>query len=197
MNKLSWSGNRPDNHADAQVRICQAALACFLRIGIQRTTMTDIAREAGITRPTLYKHFKNKDDVLFTVIDTEALRFAQAVVEHARTFPTLEERIVETIVYVVSRFPQSPQLSLVLKDEMGEVLRARAFSGEATLIFSQMTAAPLIEIAPALAEQGVEITEVMSRFAISMILFPGRYADDPDGLRQLIIRRVLPGLIVA
>jgi hypothetical protein len=35
----------------------------------------------------------------------------------------------------------------------------------------------------------------MSRFAISMILFPGRYASDHDGLRRLIRSRVLPGLI--
>ena len=78
---------------------------------------------------------------------------------------------------------------------MGEVLRARAFSDEATLVFSQMTAEPLIEIRPELAEQGVEITEIMSRFSISMILFPGRYSTDLDGLRQLITKRILPGLI--
>lgn len=194
---MSWSGNRPDNTADARDRICQAALACFLRLGIQRTTMTDIAREAGITRPTLYKHFKNKADVLFTSIDNEALQFALAVVAHARTFDALEERIVETIVYVVSEFPKSPTLSLVLRDEMGEQLRARAFSSEATLVFSQLTAEPLIELQPSLAKQGIEITEIMSRFAISMILFPGRYAGDREGLRQLIARRVLPGLLAA
>ena len=194
---MSWSGNRPDNTADARDRICQAALECFLRLGIQRTTMTDIAREAGITRPTLYKHFKNKADVLFTSIDNEALQFALAVVAHARTFDALEERIVETIVYVVSEFPKSPTLSLVLRDEMGEQLRARAFSSEATLVFSQLTAEPLIELQPSLAKQGIEITEIMSRFAISMILFPGRYAGDREGLRQLIARRVLPGLLAA
>jgi AcrR family transcriptional regulator len=159
--------------------------------------MTDIAREAGITRPTLYKHFKNKADVLFTSIDNEALQFALAVVAHARTFDALEERIVETIVYVVSEFPKSPTLSLVLRDEMGEQLRARAFSSEATLVFSQLTAEPLIELQPSLAKQGIEITEIMSRFAISMILFPGRYAGDREGLRQLIARRVLPGLLAA
>lgn len=194
---MSWSGNRPDNTADARDRICQAAFTCFLRLGIQRTSMTDIAREAGITRPTLYKHFKNKADVLFSAVDGEALQFALDVVAHARTFDTLEERIVETIVYVVSEFPKSPHLALVLRDEMGEQLRARAFSSEATLVFSQLTAAPLIELQPDLAEQGVEITEIMSRFAISMILFPGRYAEDRDGLRQLIVRRVLPGLLPA
>ena len=194
MSKPGWSGKRPDNEADAETRICQAAFQCFQRLGVDKTTMSDIAKAAGITRPTLYKYFKNKTDVLFTAIDREAYGFAESVVAHARQFQTIEERIIETILYVVAEFPKTPNLSLVLGDEMGEALRARAFSDEATVIFSQMTAEPLIEIRPDLAEQGVEITEIMSRFAISMILFPGRFATDPNGLRQLITKRLLPGL---
>ena len=195
MSRAVWSGNRPENEHEAESRICQAAFACFKRLGVERTTMSDVAREAGITRPTLYKYFRNKSDVLFTAIDREAFGFAQAVVTHARQFATLEERIVETILYVVSEFPKSPNLSLVLGDELGQSLRARAFSDEATMVFSEMTAEPLIELCPELAEEGVEITEVMSRFAISMVLFPGRYATDLEGLRKLIKKRVLPGLL--
>ncbi len=195
MSKPFWSGNRPENDNDAENRICQAAFACFHRVGVERTTMSDVAREAGITRPTLYKYFRNKTDVLFTAIDREAYGFAEAVVAHARQFETLEERIVETIVYVVAEFPKSPNLSLALGDELGEELRARAFSDEATVVFSQMTAEPLIELRPELAEEGVEITELMSRFAISMVLFPGRYSTDLEGLRRLITKRILPGLI--
>ncbi len=95
----------------------------------------------------------------------------------------------------MAEFPKSPNLSLALGDELGEELRARAFSDEATVVFSQMTAEPLIELRPELAEEGVEITELMSRFAISMVLFPGRYSTDLEGLRRLITKRILPGLI--
>jgi len=195
MSKPGWSGNRPESGADAETRICQAAFESFQRLGVDKTTMSDIAKAAGITRPTLYKYFKNKTELLFTAVDREAFAFAEAVVSHARQFQTIEERIIETIVYVVDQFPKTPNLSLVLGDEMGEALRARAFSDEATVIFSQMTAEPLIEIRPDLKDQGVEISEIMSRFAISMILFPGRFAADHDGLRQLITKRLLPGLI--
>ena len=195
MSKPVWSGKRPANDNDAEDRICMAAFDCFNRLSIERTTMSDIARTAGITRPTLYKYFKNKTDVVFTAVDREAYRFAESVVAHAKQFPTIEERIIETIVYVVAEFPKAPNLSLVLQDGMGETLRARAFSDEATLVFSEMTAEPLIEIRPELEKEGVEITEIMSRFAISMILFPGQYSTDLDGLRRLIVKRILPGLI--
>lgn len=157
--------------------------------------MSDIAKEAGIARPTLYKHFKSKQAILFAGIDNAALRFTAAVAEHARQFDTLEDRIVESIVYVVQELPEHPYLSLVLDNECSQALRDRAFAHEATVIFSEMTAAPLIEVRPDLARQGIEISEIMSRFAISMILFPGRYASDHDGLRTLIRSRVIPGLI--
>ena len=195
MSRAVWSGNRPESEHEAECRICEAAFVCFRRHGVERTTMSDVAREVGITRPTLYKYFRNKSDLLFTAIDREALGFAQAVVAHARTFNTLEDRIVETIMYVVSEFPKSPNLALVLGDDRGEALRSRAFSDEATMVFSELTAEPLIELCPELKGEGVEITEVMSRFAISMVLFPGRYATDLDGLRSLIKKRVLPGLV--
>jgi len=195
VSKSLWSGDRPKSASDAKSRIWIAGLDCIRRNGLEKTTMSDIAKEAGIARPTLYKHFKSKQAILFTGIDSVALSFAAAVVAHARQFDTLEERIVETIVYVVQELPKHPYLSLVFDNECSLALRDRAFSHEATVIFSEMTAAPLIEVRPDLAHEGVEISEIMSRFAISMILFPGRYASDHDGLRQLIRSRVLPGLI--
>ncbi len=157
--------------------------------------MSDIAREAGVARPTLYKHFKSKIEVFFSAIDMVALDFAESVTDHARQFETIEERVIETIIYVVTELPQHNYLSLVLNDECAAALRSRAFSDEATLVFSKMTAGPLIEIRPDLEAQGVEISEVMSRFAISLIQFPGRYSTDHEGLRKLIKQRILPGLL--
>jgi AcrR family transcriptional regulator len=195
LSQSLWSGNRPKNDVEAKSRVCKAALECLKRLGLEKTGMSDIAREAGISRPTLYKYFANKTEVFFTAIDMEAYIFAESVVAHAKQYASIEERIVETIIYVVKELPKHQYLSLVLNHELAGSLRDRAFSDEATLVFSQMTAVPLIEIRPDLKDQGVEISEIMSRFAISMILFPGKYSNDYDGLRQLIKRRILPGLI--
>lgn len=48
--------------------ILEAATAVFTRYGVKRTTMNDIAEEAGIVRQTLYNVFKNKDEVLCATI---------------------------------------------------------------------------------------------------------------------------------
>ena len=195
MSKSLWSGNRPKTDAEAKMRIGEAALACIKRSGYSKTSMSDIARETGIARPTLYKHYKNKDDIFFDALDFVALTFTQSVVEHARKFADFEQRVVESIIYVVTAFPAHPYLPLAFDTECSTVLKGRVFSDDPSQIFSQMTAEPLIEVRPELAEKGAEITEVMSRFAISMIIFPGKYASDHESLRDLIKTRVLPGLL--
>lgn len=44
-------------------QVAEAALRLFARYGYKRTSMDDIAREAGLARATLYLHFKGKDEV--------------------------------------------------------------------------------------------------------------------------------------
>jgi AcrR family transcriptional regulator len=44
-------------------RIMDGAMAVVLRYGFQRTTMDDVAKEAGISRPALYLLFKNKTEI--------------------------------------------------------------------------------------------------------------------------------------
>jgi len=50
--------------ADSRLdQIITAALAVFGRYGYQRTSMDQIAKAAGISRPALYQHFGSKDDI--------------------------------------------------------------------------------------------------------------------------------------
>jgi AcrR family transcriptional regulator len=58
-------------------RILDAAYACFARNGLRRTTIDDIAREAGVSRPTVYRYVANKDEALQLLVD-RALRGAMA-----------------------------------------------------------------------------------------------------------------------
>jgi AcrR family transcriptional regulator len=48
---------------DRLTQILDAAYLCFTRHGVRRTTMDDIAREAGLSRPGVYQHVGNKEDV--------------------------------------------------------------------------------------------------------------------------------------
>jgi len=51
--------------------ILDAAGRVFGKYGIQKTTVTDIVREAGVSRATLYKHFESKEEVFRSVLKRE------------------------------------------------------------------------------------------------------------------------------
>jgi len=60
-----------DEQRDAERRreILDAALACFLQFGYAKTSLDDIAQKAGISRPLLYRKFKNKEDIFGACYD--------------------------------------------------------------------------------------------------------------------------------
>lgn len=49
--------------------ILDAALYCFLNFGFAKTSMDDVAKKAGISRPLIYLKFKNKEDLLLGLFD--------------------------------------------------------------------------------------------------------------------------------
>lgn len=66
-------------------RIISAAKDVFLRYGHARTTMNDIAEEAGISRPALYLVFPQKDEIFAAIIERliydELKRYRAAVLK--------------------------------------------------------------------------------------------------------------------
>jgi AcrR family transcriptional regulator len=52
-----------------RTRIIEAATAVFLRYGFAKTTMVDIAEATGLTRPTLYLEFPDKESVFHAVVN--------------------------------------------------------------------------------------------------------------------------------
>lgn len=51
---------------------CSIALACkdiFVARGIKNLTISEIAKEAGVGKGTLYDYFKNKEDIVFEIVN--------------------------------------------------------------------------------------------------------------------------------
>lgn len=77
--------------------IAEAAALCFVRWGVGRTRMEDIAKEAGIARPALYRYFGGKDDVVLEVmirhIDQRAAALHQRVKRKGPAGPLIVEAL--------------------------------------------------------------------------------------------------------
>ena len=51
-----------------QQAILQAAWSAFATYGFRKTSMDDIARGAGMSRPALYLHYRNKEDIFRSLV---------------------------------------------------------------------------------------------------------------------------------
>jgi AcrR family transcriptional regulator len=83
---------------DRRRAILEAAFKTFVSYGFKRTTMADIADEAGISRPALYLQFKNKGDIFragFEMFVEELLAAMETILSGDHNLP---DRVAEAVI---------------------------------------------------------------------------------------------------
>lgn len=89
--------NPPGPSTTPSVRVEQVVAATrslFLRYGYRRTSVDDIAREAGVAKATLYLHFAGKEDIFRTMIR----RFREVVNQNCNAAEALEASLEVRLV---------------------------------------------------------------------------------------------------
>jgi AcrR family transcriptional regulator len=72
---VAESQQTPEAREGTRDAILEAARRRFLRFGPRKTTMDEVAREAGCSRTTLYAHFRNKSDLYASLLEEDAEAF--------------------------------------------------------------------------------------------------------------------------
>jgi AcrR family transcriptional regulator len=88
---------REQQRAATRERIFAAAVEEFRRVGVERANVAEIARAAGVSRPSFYAHFPTLDHVLYEL----AWRLAQEVVgrlEPAAGLRATLERLADALI---------------------------------------------------------------------------------------------------
>lgn len=65
-----------------RLEIIAAARRVFAERGVSRTTLADIAKEAGVSRGAIYWHFKNKPDLFFAMMEQVSLPLIDIIDEN-------------------------------------------------------------------------------------------------------------------
>ncbi len=56
---------------EPQEKILKTAIELFFKFGIKRITMDDVAKELGMSKKTIYLYFKEKDDLINSMVSRE------------------------------------------------------------------------------------------------------------------------------
>jgi AcrR family transcriptional regulator len=168
----------------ARDRLLDATERCLRRSGLRRITMTDVAREAGLSRAWLYRQFPDKSSLVLATlarIDEQFWADAHARVAAARGFPA---RVAEAVA--MSRAQKPGALLLELKaaepeafaEVMGTGLR-EMMPGMATFWHSYLEdAMGRGEIRPDI--DVVRAGEWVMRMVLSLVTVPGHAVDVDD-----------------
>ena len=101
---------------------------CLARHGTVKTTVDDIARQAGVSRATVYRAFPGgRDEVLRAVVDTEVARLFSRARGRAGRGRDLTAALVAGIVEASTRIREHPALAYLVEHEPGTVLGHLAF----------------------------------------------------------------------
>jgi len=83
--------------------LLDAVQACVLAVGVRRTTMTDVARRAGVSRMTLYRRYADVTSLLQALMTREFTQIIDEVEAEVAALPTARERLVRAAVTGVDR----------------------------------------------------------------------------------------------
>jgi AcrR family transcriptional regulator len=120
----------PPQESSTREAILEAARRRFLRFGPRKTTMDEVAREAGCSRTTLYAHFRNMEDLYGSLLEQDAeafIREASSMLGGGGSAGRKIHRIVEITRATYAR-NQVLRLALAGDAEMSLEPVARAFT---------------------------------------------------------------------
>jgi AcrR family transcriptional regulator len=128
----------PTSTDDARERILAAAERCIDRHGIRKTTMDDVACEVGLSRPSVYRYFADRDDLLIELIT----RHARALLVRARKsisrHSSLPDQIVETVLYTAEHARRDPLTRHVIDPDGTSLGRRMNASGTTEIMRAEM-----------------------------------------------------------
>jgi AcrR family transcriptional regulator len=185
---------------DPRQRIIEATYACVARFGLSKTTVEDAAREAGLSRATVYRYFPGgRDELIDAVVSWQFLRFFGRLYEEVHGASSLEEVLERGLVFARRALLEHEVLQKVLQTEPEVLLPKLTVESHRTVgLISGF-------LVPYLQEHGLpeglpvhEAADFLARMILSYISAPGRWnLSDPDEVRRLVRVELLPGAVGA
>jgi AcrR family transcriptional regulator len=181
-------------------RIIRAAMACFARWGVTKTSMGDIAEVARMQRPHLYRHFESKESLITTVIARESRSLSN---ERLRMFPRRGRAptlFLKALMYGQERLASNDFASYVVQDGSGLLVRMLA-TNSVFLEAEGLWWNPALDYGRGRGEVREELSnaEIIQWFLLSQLTIVDRRDLWPTtkDLRQHLERFVIPAIAPA
>jgi AcrR family transcriptional regulator len=100
----------PEAKAERRAAILAAASTLLARGGLERTTLSAIAAQAGITKSNVYRYFESREEILMRLL-TKDLRHTSAALAQALTKP---QPVPDVATLLANGLAANPRLCLLI-----------------------------------------------------------------------------------
>jgi AcrR family transcriptional regulator len=101
-------------HRELPGDVAAAVRASVLAVGVRRTTLTDVARRAGVSRMTLYRLVPDVETLLLDVLTRDLAALLTEIEAGVARRRTARSRLVAQLVEAARRLPDEPLFRRVL-----------------------------------------------------------------------------------
>lgn len=109
----------------------RAALASFASRGFSNVTVTELAREAGVTERTFFRHFPTKEAVLFQDYETQVEWLADALARRPKS-----ESVFDAVLAGIAGFPYDLEVVRQAATARTELISAERIAGHLRVVQS-------------------------------------------------------------
>lgn len=97
-------------------RILAGARVCFDKLGVKRSTLEDIAREAQVSRQTVYNHMGSKQNIVDQVTLAEMRAVQAEMTQRMKRFDNFAEKLTEAIAVSVEIAQGNVQVRRIIEE---------------------------------------------------------------------------------
>ena len=193
------SKERVDNEDDARERLLNAAETCFERFGLRRTTIDDVAREAKVSRSTVYRYFDGRGDLIVGAYMRESEAVNEKVKALMRQPGPFPERVVKAMMRSIDAIRAGKYLPLMLSPEGAQLATKAVTASSAFYESSRETMGPFLEQAKRDGEvrEDLELDDFIEwtlRLIFSFATFDSAKQRDAKNLEKFIAAFLTPSL---
>lgn len=106
----AFLGNVDDDADRTAHRILDAAVLEAAAVGLQRVTVEDVVRRAGVSRMTAYRRYPRRDDLIEALVLRETQRFLAAVANGIEATEDPHDGVAEAFIAAVTFAREHPML---------------------------------------------------------------------------------------
>lgn len=186
--------------AEARQQILAAAEKVIAQYGVSKTTMDDIGRQAGVSRPTVYRYFGDRDNLLAALIERRTRMLFDRARNYIFGFESFAEQLVEGLLYLVDHGRTDPIVRILVGPEY---LGVTSPIVNGTALVAELTAEmwePILRRAIERGQTGsdIDVLAVGQWLALVQFIMVGRRdvaGADEAGTREMLKRFVLPAFM--